>query len=62
MRFKKEENGIRWQRIEKVVHQEFGSFNKLKVIEIGAGTGTNTALTAKRGADETVLDYSENAL
>lgn len=62
LRFNKEENSIRWQRIENVVHQEFGSFNKLKVIEIGAGTGTNAALMAKRGADVTILDYSKNAL
>lgn len=58
----KEENCIRWQRIEGIVLKEFGSFNNLKVIEIGAGAGTNSALMAKRGAKVTILDYSENAL
>lgn len=59
---KKEELSIRWQRIESVVLEKFGSFKNLKVIEIGAGTGTNAALMAKRGAEVTVLDYSKKAL
>ena len=58
----REENGIRWPRIERIVSQEFGSFDNLKVIEIGAGAGTNAALMAKRGAKVTILDYSEGAL
>ena len=58
----KEENGIRWQRMEKVVLREYGSFEGLKAIEIGAGVGTNSALMTKRGAKVTVLDYSEGAL
>ena len=58
----KEENCIRWQRIEKIAIRQFGIFNNLKVIEIGAGVGTNAALMAKRGAKVTILDYSENAL
>ncbi len=58
----KEGYSIRWQRIERIVLKEFGSFNNLKVIEIGAGAGTNAALAAKRGAKVTILDYSETAL
>ncbi len=58
----KEEAGIRWQRIEDVVAKTFGGFTGLNVIEIGAGSGTNGALAAKRGARVTVLDYSEKAL
>lgn len=58
----KEENSIRWQRLEKIVLDNFESFEGLKVIEIGAGAGTNAALMAKRGAQVTVLDYSDNAL
>ena len=58
----KEENCIRWQRIEGIALKEFGSFNNLKVIEIGAGAGTYAALMAKRGAKVTILDYSESAL
>jgi SAM-dependent methyltransferase len=34
----------------------------LRVIELGGGSGTNAALLARRGADVTVLDYSEKAL
>jgi len=58
----KEENSMRWQRIEKIVLEEFGSFNNLKIIEIGAGIGTYAALMAKREAKVTILDYSEGAL
>jgi len=57
-----EENGIRWQRIEDIVIKRFGTFNNLEVIEIGAGSGTNAALMAKRGSKVTILDYSDNAL
>lgn len=59
---KREEHSIRWRRIEKIVTDEFGDFSALRVIEIGAGMGTNSALMAKRGADVTILDYSDNAL
>ena len=59
---KKEELSIRWQRIESAVLEKCRSFKNLKVIEIGAGAGTNAALMAKRGAEVTVLDYSEKAL
>ncbi|MDA2934467.1 class I SAM-dependent methyltransferase, partial [Acidobacteria bacterium AH-259-D05] len=58
----KEENSIRWQRIEKIVVEEFDTFQNLNVIEIGAGAGTNAALMAKKGALVTILDYSERAL
>ena len=57
-----EEHGIRWRRIEEIVLKEFRTFNGLKVIEIGAGAGTNSALMAKRGANVAVLDYSKNAI
>lgn len=56
------EHSIRWQRIERRVLEHFGSFQGLKVIEIGAGRGTHAALFAKRGSSVTVLDYSELAL
>lgn len=58
----KEENSIRWQRIEKIVEKCFGSFSGIEVIELGAGTGINAALMAKRGAQVTVLDFSELAI
>lgn len=58
----KEENSIRFQRIEKKIAERFKSLKGLKAIEIGAGAGTNAALLAKRGLDITILDYSESAL
>ncbi len=58
----REERGIRWQRLEGIVLREFGGFSGLKVVEIGAGAGTNAAIAAKRGAQVTVMDYSEAAL
>lgn len=57
-----EENSIRWARIEKAILDRFGSFEGLRVIELGAGVGTCSALMARRGAKITVLDYSETAL
>ena len=59
---KKEESSIRWRRIEKEVLKKFGSFKGLKVIELGAGGGTNALLFALRGSEVYVLDYSSKAL
>lgn len=58
----REENSIRWQRIEKKIQAKFGGFKGLRVIEIGAGIGTNALLFAKRGAKVTLLDYSKEAI
>ena len=58
----KEERLIRWQRIERIVLRRFGGFEDLSVIDIGAGVGTNAALMGKRGANVSVLDYSQEAL
>lgn len=58
----KEEHTIRWHRIAREILNTFGSFQGLKVIELGAGSGTYAALMAKRGADVTILDYSDGAL
>lgn len=58
----REELTIRWQRIEQRVRARFGGFEGLRAIEIGAGSGTNAAAMAKRGAAVTLLDYSELAL
>jgi 2-polyprenyl-3-methyl-5-hydroxy-6-metoxy-1,4-benzoquinol methylase len=58
----REELSIRWQRIEQRVLARFGGFEGLRVIEIGAGAGTNAAAMAKRGASVTLLDYSPTAL
>jgi 2-polyprenyl-3-methyl-5-hydroxy-6-metoxy-1,4-benzoquinol methylase len=59
---KKEEKGLRWKRIERLVLKRFNSFKNLKVIEVGAGGGTNALLFAKRGAKITILDYSKKAI
>jgi len=59
---RQEEYTIRWKNIERIVEDKVGTFNNLKVLEIGAGLGTYSALMAKKGADVAVLDYSEKAL
>lgn len=61
-RLKKEDNSIRYQRIKKILLREFGSFQNLKVIEIGSGFGTYAALMAEEGAEVTILDYSDIAI
>ena len=57
-----ERTGIRWQRLRKLINAELGGFTGLKVIEIGAGTGTCAFLMAELGARVTILDYSAEAL
>lgn len=53
---------VRWKKIEKIVLNRFGSFKDLKVIEIGSGRGEVLSLMALRGAQITLLDYSQIAL
>ena len=60
--FLKEEKTTVWQKIESTIIGEFGTFRGIEVIEIGAGMGTYSALFAKRGAQVTILDYSEEAI
>lgn len=43
----------RWLAQERVVAQHLGSFDGLRVIEIGAGRGTSAILYARRGAPRT---------
>lgn len=57
-----EEHDVRWHRIERIVLDRFGGFEGLRVVEIGAGMGTNAALMAARGAKVTLLDYSTAAI
>lgn len=59
---KREENSVRWKRIEKLVLRKFKSFKNLKVIEVGAGAGTLSLLFAKKKAKITILDYSKKAI
>jgi 2-polyprenyl-3-methyl-5-hydroxy-6-metoxy-1,4-benzoquinol methylase len=58
----KEAYSIRWQRIEREIKKRYSEFDRLDVIELGAGSGTYAALMAQRGANVTILDYSEGAL
>lgn len=58
----KEENSLTWNLIETTITKYFGSFQDLKIIEIGAGIGTYAILFAKKGANVSVMDFSENAL
>lgn len=58
----RETHSLRWKKIEKGVLSKYRSFKGLDVIEIGAGRGENSLLMSLRGADVTLLDYSESAL
>lgn len=55
-------SSLRWRKIEKRVIDKYRSFKGLDVIEIGAGRGENALLMGLRGANVTLLDYSELAL
>ena len=57
-----EEHSVRWQRIQQIVLEKYGSFAGLNCIEIGAGSGHYSMLFARRGANVTLLDYSKKAL
>ena len=52
----------RWAAQARVIGERFGGFAGLRVIEIGAGRGTNALLYAQHGAAATVLDNSPVAL
>lgn len=60
--FIEEERSIRWRRIEQVVRDRFSSFRDVKVVELGAGMGLYSAFMNSRGADITIVDYSDSAL
>ncbi|MBN2119686.1 MAG: class I SAM-dependent methyltransferase [Candidatus Omnitrophica bacterium] len=53
---------VRFRKIEKSVIERFGSFEGLKVVEIGSGRGENALLFALKGARVSLLDYSDVAL
>jgi len=57
-----EENRVRWQKIQQIILEKFGSFLGLNCIEIGAGSGHYSMLFTRRGANVTLLDYSKRAL
>lgn len=58
----KEIRSVRWNKIVREIRAHFGSFNGLRVIEIGSGRGTMSLLMAAQGALVTLLDYSPEAL
>jgi len=53
---------IRWERIKKIILNNFDKFDGLNVLEIGGGIGTNAALMSELGANVSILDYSKKAL
>lgn len=57
-----EERTPRWRHQEELVRTRLGSFDGLRVVELGAGRGTNAALYARRGAKVTLVDRSHVAL
>lgn len=57
-----QERSVRWQHIESIIINKYGSFKNLNCIEIGAGSGHYSMLFVRRGAKVTLLDYSKNAL
>jgi len=58
----KEEQGPVWKKIKVILEKKFSSIERLKVVELGAGMGSYSALMARQGADVTVFDYSEEAI
>lgn len=56
-----EEKSAIWVGIEKAL-REMGLSRPPQVLELGAGSGINSAVFARKGAQVTVLDYSEKAL
>ncbi len=56
------EKSLVWKTIKKNVLKEFGTFKGLKVIEIGAGSGSVSLLFGLNGAEVVALDYSKKGL
>jgi SAM-dependent methyltransferase len=52
----------RWHAQERLIVERFGSFAKVRAIELGAGRGLNAFLFAERGARVTLLDNVPLAL
>ena len=53
---------LRWREQARLVDQQFGGFEGLRAIEIGAGRASNAPIYAQRGGRVTVLDPSAVAL
>jgi SAM-dependent methyltransferase len=52
----------RWRAQERLVTDLLGGFDRLRVVELGAGRGLNALLYAQRGASVSLVDESELAL
>jgi len=59
---RQELSSIRWKKIEDRIVGRYGSLKGLHVIEIGSGRGEVSVLMALKGANITLIDYSEIAL
>ena len=53
---------IRWKEIEKQVLNKWKSFKGLNVVELGSGRGIISLIMRSKGANITLVDYSEVAL
>jgi len=59
---RQESASVRWNKIERRILNKYGSFKGLNVVEIGSGRGEVSAVMATKGANITLIDYSEIAL
>jgi SAM-dependent methyltransferase len=57
-----EERTLRWREQESLIRGRFGSFERLRAIELGSGRGLNAFLFARRGSAVTLVDTSVAAL
>jgi len=60
--FEEDLMSIRWHRISNLINTKLAGFSGLKIVEIGGGTGTYSAIMAQKGAQVTIIDYSVKAL
>lgn len=58
----REEQSDRWRRLATFLNDRFGRIQGLRTVELGAGRGDVSVLLAQRGADVTLVDYSDCAL
>lgn len=55
-------NSFFWKQLKIELLKNFGSFDKIRVVELGAGRGEMSLLMAMEGAQVTLVDESEFAL
>lgn len=55
-------NSYFWKQLKEGIIKHFGSFKRLRIIELGAGRGEMSLLMTLEGANITLIDESEYAL